>query len=79
MSYIYIRVRNSPAGRVKPIKMKCFNKKQEDCWGYELNRSFQEVCNLYNCFLRSLNLEYIYYDNRIFKGVYKNYHDDLHF
>ena len=74
MSYIYIRVRNSPAGRVKPIKMKCFNKKQEDCWGYELNRSFQEVCNLYKCFLRSLNLEYIYYDNRIFKGVYKNYH-----
>ena len=74
MSYIYIRVRNSPAGRVKPIKMKCFNKKQEDCWGYELNNSFQEACNLYNCFLRSLNLDYIYYDIRIFKGVYKNYH-----
>ena len=74
MSYVYIRVRNSPAGRVKPIKMKCFNKKQEDCWGYELNNSFQEACNLYNCFLRSLNLDYIYYDIRIFKGVYKNYH-----
>ena len=74
MSYIYIRVRNSPAGRVKPIKIKCFDKKQEDCWGYELNNSFQEVCNLYKCFLRSLNLDYIYYDIRIFKGVYKNYH-----
>ena len=74
MSYIFIRVRNSPAGRVKPIKMKCFNKKQEDCWCYELNNSFQEVCNLYKCFLRSLNLDYIYYDIRIFKGVYKNYH-----
>ena len=74
MSYIYIRVRNSPAGRVKPIKMKCFNKKQEDCRSYDLNDDFSNVCKLFKSFLRKLRVKYLYYDMRIFKGVYKTYH-----
>ena len=74
MSYVYIRVRNSPAGRVKPIKMKCFNKKQEDCRSYDLNDDFSNVCRLFKSFLRKLRVKYLYYDMRIFKGVYKNYH-----
>ena len=74
MSYIYIRVRNSPAGRVKPIKMKCFNKKQEDCRSYDLNDDFMDACSLFKSFLKTLRLKYLYYDMRIFKGVYKTYH-----
>ena len=74
MSYVYIRVRNSPAGRVKPIKMKCFNRKQEDCRSYDLNDDFRNVCELFKSFLRKLRVNYLYYDMRIFKGVYKNYH-----
>ena len=74
MSYIYIRVRNSPAGRVKPIKMKCFNKKQEDCRSYDLNDDFSNACKLFKSFLRKLRVKYLYYDMRIFKGVYKTYH-----
>ena len=74
MSYIYIRVRNSPAGRVKPIKMKCFNKKQEDCRSYDLNDDFMDACRLFKYFLKNLRVKYLYYDMRIFKGVYKNYH-----
>ena len=52
MSYVYIRVRNSPAGRVKPIKMKCFNKKQEDCTTYGLNCDFQDCLTLFKTFLK---------------------------
>ena len=74
MSYVYIRVRNSPAGRVKPIKMKCFNKKQEDCRSYDLNNDFRDTCKLFEAFLRKLRVKYLYYDMRIFKGVYKTYH-----
>ena len=74
MSYIYIRVRNSPAGRVKPIKMKCFNKKQEDCRSYDLNDDFMDACRLFKYFLKNLRVKYLYYDMRIFKGVYKTYH-----
>lgn len=74
MSYIYIRVRNSPAGRVKPIKMKCFNKKQEDCRSYDLNDDFSNVCRLFKSFLKKLGVKYLYYDMRNFKGVYKHYH-----
>ena len=74
MSYIYIRVRNSPAGRVKPIKMKCFNKKQEDCRSYDLNDDFMDACSLFKSFLKTLRVKYLYYDMRIFKGVYKTYH-----
>ena len=74
MSYIYIRVRNSPAGRVKPIKMKCFNKKQEDCRSYDLKDDFMDACSLFKSFLRKLRVKYLYYDMRIFKGVYKTYH-----
>ena len=74
MSYIYIRVRNSTAGRVKPIKMKCFNKKQEDCRSYDLNDDFMDACRLFKYFLKNLRVKYLYYDMRIFKGVYKTYH-----
>lgn len=74
MSYVYIRVRNSPAGRVKPIKMKCFDKKQEDCRSYDLNDDFSNVCMLFKSFLRKLRVKYLYYDMRNFKGVYKTYH-----
>ena len=74
MSYVYIRVRNSPAGRVKPIKMKCFNKKQEDCRSYDLYDDFSDACKLFKSFLRKLRVKYLYYDMRIFKGVYKTYH-----
>ena len=70
MGYIYIRVRNSPAGRVKPIKMKCFNKKQEECTIYGLNCDFKDCLRLFRTFLKELGLEYLHYDMRIFKGVY---------
>ena len=73
MSYTYIRVRNSPAGRVKPIKMKCFNKSQEESTSWDLNSDFREVKNLYNNFLKSLFLPFIPSTLSIHKGVYKGW------
>ena len=73
MSYVYIRVRNSPAGRVKPIKMKCFNKSQEESTSWDLNSDFREVKNLYNNFLKSLFLPFISSELNIQKGVYKGW------
>ena len=73
MSYIYIRVRNSPAGRVKPIKMKCFNKSQEESTSWDLNFDFRKVKDLYNEFLKSLFLPFISSELNIQKGVYKGW------
>ena len=73
MSYIYIRVRNSPAGRVKPIKMKCFNKSQEESTSWDLNSDFREVKDLYNNFLKELYLPFISSTLNIQKGVYKGW------
>lgn len=73
MSYAILRVRNSPAGRVKPIRMKCFDKSQEDSEAYYLNRDFSEVCQLFRSFIKELNLNCLYYNMRVFKGVYKGY------
>ena len=73
MSYIYIRVRNSPAGRVKPIKMKCFNKSQEESTSWDLNFDFYKVKELYNEFLKSLFLPFISSELNIQKGVYKGW------
>ena len=73
MSYIYIRVRNSPAGRVKPIKMKCFNKSQEESTSWDLNSDFREVKELYMNFLKELSLSFISSDLNIQKGVYKGW------
>ena len=69
MSYTYIRVRNSPAGRVKPIKMKCFNKSQEESTSWDLNFDFYKVKELYNEFLKSLFLPFISSELNIQKGV----------
>ena len=73
MSYVYIRVRNSPAGRVKPIKMKCFNKSQEESTSWDLNFDFRKVKDLYNEFLKSLFLPFISSELNIQKGVYKGW------
>ena len=73
MSYTYIRVRNSPAGRVKPIKMKCFNKSQEESTSWDLNFDFYKVKELYNEFLKSLFLPFISSELNIQKGVYKGW------
>ena len=73
MSYVYIRVRNSPAGRVKPIKMKCFNKSQEESTSWDLNFDFYKVKELYNEFLKSLFLPFISSELNIQKGVYKGW------
>ena len=73
MSYTYIRVRNSPAGRVKPIKMKCFNKSQEESTSWDLNFDFRKVKDLYNEFLKSLFLPFISSELNIQKGVYKGW------
>ena len=73
MSYIYIRVRNSPAGRVKPIKMKCFNKSQEESTSWDLNFDFRKVKDLYNNFLKELYLPFISSTLNIQKGVYKGW------
>lgn len=73
MSYTYIRVRNSPAGRVKPIKMKCFNKSQEESTSWDLNFDFRKVKELYNEFLKSLFLPFISSELNIQKGVYKGW------
>ena len=73
MSYTYIRVRNSPAGRVKPIKMKCFNKSQEESTSWDLNSDFYKVKELYNEFLKSLFLPFISSELNIQKGVYKGW------
>ena len=73
MSYVYIRVRNSPAGRVKPIKMKCFNKSQEESTSWDLNFDFRKVKDLYNNFLKELYLPFISSTLNIQKGVYKGW------
>ena len=73
MSYVYIRVRNSPAGRVKPIKIKCFNKSQEESTSWDLNFDFRKVKDLYNEFLKSLFLPFISSELNIQKGVYKGW------
>ena len=73
MSYTYIRVRNSPAGRVKPIKMKCFNKSQEESTSWDLNFDFRKVKDLYNNFLKELYLPFISSELNIQKGVYKGW------
>lgn len=73
MSYTYIRVRNSPAGRVKPIKMKCFDKSQEESTSWDLNFDFRKVKDLYNNFLKELYLPFISSTLNIQKGVYKGW------
>ena len=73
MSYTYIRVRNFPAGRAKAMKMKCFNKSQEESTSWDLNFDFRKVKDLYNEFLKSLFLPFISSELNIQKGVYKGW------